>query len=984
MSDPNTPNQFLKSSSIGNSDTPSFSPGVAASFELTGSDGTGPGGGVISVGATAPITTTGGATPVIGITPATDLLPGSLSAADKTKLDGLSSTPVNGVTGAAPIVSSGGQNPTISITPATDTVAGSLSAVDKTRADTSFVTPKMFGAVGDGVADDGPALAAADASAVALRMPLWISNGTYRAVGALTLSSEVIMAGGAQLAPTGTLTISGSFVAPATVQIWPAATSVLFKGPVYQGGKVAEMWVNWWGAKGDNATDSTLSFISAFASYQTMLQSSPIFSTGSALVPELRLAPGAYTVNADLSTAPIIEIENVVGGIFRGCGTGSTIIQTAISNSAAAVIQRTNCQHFRIVDVSIVPGFSGAHLTGFVAVGSTSIPVVSAAFFVGEPVTLWQFGQWYEEAVVTGIPDGGHITIDHPTRFRFDTNNFVLTCVRACVRDFNDVGDAGYLANSTANTIENCQLGSNAIATCLYGWAAECAGGTGSASDVNNDLHQIVNTVATNPMIGGVFIGHKNSIQSKIVRSAMSQGGLSFWGIHAPNGGGADVLQSGFSGVWARIGLGGTSSGAFKITSCHSESNSAPFFRADQWIPNCTRLTASFVQPAVGSSVTITVASTAAWAATGQTGVVAGGGWYTMTVLNGTQISMLNLGAEENYPPGTTVPNGAQVGQSLKFAIVQCTALDDFAGPARTTITAPAAGGQPVVTVASVAGYWPGQKFTLSDQVGNGVSKLTVQAVDPVALTLTMTTNLSTGYTSLSGGIYGYASPSYYIDISGRSSTIQISTSFMDQGQDQVPGQELHLCDAVSRTSQMSIRDTPLGSVGFTLANAFLYMSMGQLTEAAGPVRAFRETYKGDSASVVEGANQISNSGGHYPAGAMKGITPLFVQIDATMSPYTPALDTIVVVNTGSGSVVISLPPVPIWHSVTVKQDESSALGANTITINADPTQTLAQPVPNNGTFAPSYVITGNQSLGLEIKWSNLGSGGSPIRLLVE
>jgi len=52
--------------------------------------GGGSSGPILSIGVTAPITTTGGANPTIGITPATDIAAGSLSAADKTKLDNLS------------------------------------------------------------------------------------------------------------------------------------------------------------------------------------------------------------------------------------------------------------------------------------------------------------------------------------------------------------------------------------------------------------------------------------------------------------------------------------------------------------------------------------------------------------------------------------------------------------------------------------------------------------------------------------------------------------------------------------------------------------------------------------------------------------------------------------------------------------------------------------------------------------------------------
>ncbi len=129
---------------------------------------------VTDVTATPPIVSSGGTTPDISITPATDAAAGSMSAADKTKLDALigaanSGTPVAGgpftsinaegglvasnggggvldlsapigtvtaVTATAPITSTGGPAPDIAITPATEAAAGSMSAADKTKLDT--------------------------------------------------------------------------------------------------------------------------------------------------------------------------------------------------------------------------------------------------------------------------------------------------------------------------------------------------------------------------------------------------------------------------------------------------------------------------------------------------------------------------------------------------------------------------------------------------------------------------------------------------------------------------------------------------------------------------------------------------------------------------------------------------------------------------------------------------------------------------------
>ena len=72
----------------------------------------------------------------VSIDAATTSAPGSMSAADKTKLDGIGAgATVVSVTGTAPIVSSGGANPAVSITAATTSAAGSMSSADKTKLD---------------------------------------------------------------------------------------------------------------------------------------------------------------------------------------------------------------------------------------------------------------------------------------------------------------------------------------------------------------------------------------------------------------------------------------------------------------------------------------------------------------------------------------------------------------------------------------------------------------------------------------------------------------------------------------------------------------------------------------------------------------------------------------------------------------------------------------------------------------------------------
>jgi hypothetical protein len=75
---------------------------------------TGGGGGpVVAVTATAPLASSGGIAPNITIAPATDIAAGSMSAADKAKLDALAPGDVTSVTASFPLTSSGGATPNL-------------------------------------------------------------------------------------------------------------------------------------------------------------------------------------------------------------------------------------------------------------------------------------------------------------------------------------------------------------------------------------------------------------------------------------------------------------------------------------------------------------------------------------------------------------------------------------------------------------------------------------------------------------------------------------------------------------------------------------------------------------------------------------------------------------------------------------------------------------------------------------------------------
>jgi hypothetical protein len=93
---------------------------VYTSGNVWASVGGGGGGTVTGVTASLPLVSSGGAAPNLTINAATSGSAGSMSAADKTKLDAIPATVVSSVTGTAPVaVATGTSTPVVSITPGT-------------------------------------------------------------------------------------------------------------------------------------------------------------------------------------------------------------------------------------------------------------------------------------------------------------------------------------------------------------------------------------------------------------------------------------------------------------------------------------------------------------------------------------------------------------------------------------------------------------------------------------------------------------------------------------------------------------------------------------------------------------------------------------------------------------------------------------------------------------------------------------------------
>lgn len=77
-----------------------------------------------------------------------------------------------------------------------------------------------------------------------------------------------------------------------------------------------------------------------------------------------------------------------------------------------------------------------------------------------------------------------------------------------------------------------------------------------------------------------------------------------------------------------------------------------------------TQLTAPFVQPPVGNTVTVDVAASG-WAAIGQNLFIRGGGYYELiSKPSATQLTIENLGYADNAPPTTVVTTASRVSPS--------------------------------------------------------------------------------------------------------------------------------------------------------------------------------------------------------------------------------------------------------------------------------------------------------------------------------
>ena len=871
----------------------------------------------------------------------------------------------------------------------------------------------QFGIFGTG-ADITVALLAADAVAASYGVRLHFVKGTGNFVttgGAHTFSAEWSADDGAIVDAQGTSAVApikvGGLRAWPSQQVFTPTSFVQFVNTTAGGNyaSVPTMYARWWGVVANAIANDTPAMKTAVACFCLAASANP------GLTPELILPPGVVVLTQanGSSYGPILEITaGCVGGRIRGAGTGQTqlrLVSTLVGPcvSPLAVIQRTNCTYVKLEDFDILPSTPlNVTPTGAIAVGATSITIDSTnganlpqGNVSGNPIPLQlvHYPYYYEEVLVTNVSTVGPtttLTLNRPTRYAYGTTagvDYALFALRYCILDFRDFNQAG---NSTQNSARNMQLGNSSILNCLYGVGTACVGGTGSTSDANNDEGTWEQVRIQNALIGGVRIGHLNSLAHVFRDCAIS--GL-FYGFHIPQGGGFYVDgNTALFGNWGRVAVGGGMGHTTRIVSSLSE-GFGPFIVADEFIPDgsfCqddgTHNNRAFVQPAVGSNIQIAVGSTANWAQPPNIPppyfiAIGFGGFYQLvSVDSATLMTIKNLGGTRNALPGDAIPAGTNIGLALNLWHMRATHVDHQANVGSFDVNAPLTAG--VTTTVSCVSVGvplkPGQRAIISDRAGTNVELVQIKSFDTVAKTITLNKPVALNHTTNTGGLYAYISPAYAVDVNGFASDVTIAISDLGAQNFNIPGNRVRMCDVTgAKASRITILETATSLEGFEIENA-TGRFWGADFVVGNPQNTNQEVLINAEVTILDSGQPTGPDTGNYPQGGMRGFMPMQIRVTHAMSPYFLQFEDVeVIADTTGGAVTINLPFIDPRHSVTVKHDETTGAlsAANAVTVNSAGGESLVQPSPNQlATPVLSIVFNAAAQSGFQITWRNIGS----------
>ena len=195
---------------------------------------------------------------------------------------------------------------------AAGTGASQRTVLDKLR---DVVSVKDFGAVGDGVVNDAPAIAAAVAASAS--GTILFPSGTYRISTNVTIPITHALwftsNGNISIDAAVTLTINGAIDAP-DAQIFSGAA--LATGPTFA--NVGELRVRWFGAKGDGTTDDSAAIQAAVNAARRSDRAVVQFGSG------------IFAIGTSITLAGPANAITITGTPFAGVQTGSTNSNTVI------------------------------------------------------------------------------------------------------------------------------------------------------------------------------------------------------------------------------------------------------------------------------------------------------------------------------------------------------------------------------------------------------------------------------------------------------------------------------------------------------------------------------------------------------------------------------------------------------------------------------------------------------------------------------
>lgn len=197
----------------------------------------------------------------------------------------------------------------------------------------------VFGAIGDGVADDGDALIAAEASAKALRRPLWISAPILTKKNVLIESPLEFSPGGVLKPAAGVRVRLTREIAAPVVRIFDLSEG----GRIVLPDKLGEVWAAWWGLD-EARTDNEIPLqqaIDALEAYWADRESVLAHSGGI-----VRLHRGVFRVSGQITQRNLVRLIGVARNYSRLLANPETWSGTRM------LLCRNQSGHSAILDVS--------------------------------------------------------------------------------------------------------------------------------------------------------------------------------------------------------------------------------------------------------------------------------------------------------------------------------------------------------------------------------------------------------------------------------------------------------------------------------------------------------------------------------------------------------------------------------------------------------------------------------------------------------